>query len=63
LASVDFVNDGTGDQNADASDGLASKCEKLFPVRGAHLPSVHPAASYRRLGASSASDVRSDAAE
>ncbi len=37
--------------------------EKLFPGRGARLPAVHPAAGYRRLQATSASDVRSDAAE
>jgi FMN-dependent oxidoreductase (nitrilotriacetate monooxygenase family) len=37
--------------------------EKLFPGRGARLPAVHPAAGYRRLPATSASDVRSDAAE
>jgi alkanesulfonate monooxygenase SsuD/methylene tetrahydromethanopterin reductase-like flavin-dependent oxidoreductase (luciferase family) len=37
--------------------------EKLFPGRGARLPAVHPAAGYRRLPPTSASDVRSDAAE
>ena len=43
------------------SDGTLR--EKLFPGRGARLPAVHPAASFRRPPATSASDVRSDAAE
>ena len=37
--------------------------EKLFPGRGARLPAVHPAAGFRRPPATSASDVRSNAAE
>jgi alkanesulfonate monooxygenase SsuD/methylene tetrahydromethanopterin reductase-like flavin-dependent oxidoreductase (luciferase family) len=37
--------------------------EKLFPGRSPRLPATHPAAGFRRPLATSASDVRSDAAE